>query len=64
MIKRQGCGFRDHVHYGLFMGTKILNTFIAEPPKDLGKIKWWDQECIGWMVFESKVGSNEDVEFF
>ena len=39
LIKRQGCCFRDHVHYGLFMGTKILNTFIAEPPKDLGKIK-------------------------
>ena len=33
LIKRQGCGFRDHVQDGLFMGTKILNTFIVGHPK-------------------------------
>lgn len=38
-IKRQGCGFRDRVHYGQLMAKKIQNNFIAEPPKDIGKIK-------------------------
>ena len=38
-IKRQECGFRHRVHYGLLMGTKIQNTFIAELPKDIGKTR-------------------------
>ena len=38
-IKRQECGFRHRVHYGLLMGTKIQNTFIVEPPKDIGKTR-------------------------
>ena len=64
LIKRQGCGFRDHMHYVLFMGTKIINTFVAEPPKGLGKIKLMGSRMHGEWCSNPRQVAMEMLNFF
>ena len=52
------------MHYVLFMGTKIISTFIAEPPKGLGKIKLMGSRMHGEWCSNPRQVAIEMLNFF